>query len=387
MKFTQYFYQNLTQGYSIKESYKKAIESIKIDKEVLNLNYTSCCCNHYHFDKSDRDIRKYLHSLHKHEKKTKEYECKCEYIHPNYHDKDCEFYQQFKETLLKTKIFSNPENIVKDKDITIYYKQESTNSDDSDNNKKKHILIKEAKDKNIICCCDINIEHSEILKIVFKPEDGDYINLSSFNLNGKGKLSMKSTIKFYYDEKRSTTIIGRKKLMGKIFNNISKNGSYVFIYGEKEQEKVNFAETLCVYLSERKIIGDYKIYNITSKSNYNYMVNEIDKSIEYNKIKVNKKNVKIIKFNFPNNSDNTKYLNEIFKKYIISKYNNELYFIFIFDFVEEKDIKFTKYIEESLKGIIQKKNDEYIFNAGYNMYSAKKLFNELIKDINLIFFN
>ena len=383
VKFTQYFYQNLTQGYSIKESYKKAIESIKIDKEVLNLNYTSCCCNHYHFDKSDRDIRKYLHSLHKHEKKTKEYECKCEYIHPNYHDKDCEFYQKFKETLLKAKKFTNPENIVKDKDITIYYKQESTNSDDSDNNKKKHILIKEDKDKNIICCCDINIEHSEILKIVFKPEDGDYINLSSFNLNGKGKLSMKSTIKFYYDEKRSTTIIGRKKLMGKIFNNISKNGSYVFIYGEKEQEKVNFAETLCVYLSERKIIGDYKIYNITSKSNYNYMVNEIDKSIEYNKIKVNKKNVKIIKFNFPNNSDNTKYLNEIFKKYIIGKYNNELYFIFIFDFVEEKDIKFTKYIEESLKGIIQKKNDEYIFNAGYNMYSAKKLFNELIKDINL----
>ena len=81
VKFTQYFYQNLTQGYSIKESYKKAIESIKIDKEVLNLNYESCCCNHYHFDKSDRDIRKYLHSLHKHEKKTKEYECKCEYIH------------------------------------------------------------------------------------------------------------------------------------------------------------------------------------------------------------------------------------------------------------------------------------------------------------------
>ena len=383
VKFTQYFYQNLTQGYSIKESYKKAIESIKIDKEVLNLNYESCCCNHYHFDKSDRDIRKYLHSLHKHEKKTKEYECKCQYIHPNYHDKDCEFYQKFKETLLKAKKFSNPENIVKDKDITIYYKQESTNSDDSDNNKKKHILIKEDKDKNIICCCDINIEHSEILKIVFKPEDGDYINLSSFNLNGKGKLSMKSTIKFYYDEKRSTTIIGRKKLMGKIFNNISKNGSYVFIYGEKEQEKVNFAETLCVYLSERKIIGDYKIYNITSKSNYNYMVNEIDKSIEYNKIKVNKKNVKIIKFNFPNNSDNTKYLNEIFKKYIIGKYNNELYFIFIFDFVEEKDIKFTKYIEESLKGIIQKKNDEYIFNAGYNLYSAQKLFYKLTKDIKL----
>ena len=196
IKFSFYFYQNLIIGNSIKKSYQNAIESMKIDKEILN------------------------------------------------------------------------------------------------------ILQKKDNNKNNKNFCDIDIDYTEILKIMFKSINDDYINVSSFNLNEKGKLSFNSNIKFYYDEKKFTSILGRNGLMGKIFNNITKNGNYVFLYGEKGLEKIIFAESLCVYLCERKIINDYKIYKLNSENDFNFMINEINKTKNKKFIEYNKKNVKIIKFAF-----------------------------------------------------------------------------------------
>ena len=235
MKFTQNFYQNLIQGNNIKKSYEMSIDSMKNDKEILNMNYNSCCCNHFHHEKThcnnEKDI---LHGVHI--KKSEDCICKCNNIHPNYHDKNCKYYQILKNIIIKTK-----KSFIKEQkdNTTIYYTQKSIdnfncNSNDKiDVNQDKNIFIKEDKDKNIICCCDVGIEHSEILKIMFRSKNEEYIDLSIFNFNEKGKLSINSSIKFYFNEKKFTSTLGRKHLMSKILNHITKNGNFIFLYGEK----------------------------------------------------------------------------------------------------------------------------------------------------------
>ena len=46
--FLKYFYQYLTEGQNIEDSYYNAIKDMKLDKEILTINKNSCCCTHYH---------------------------------------------------------------------------------------------------------------------------------------------------------------------------------------------------------------------------------------------------------------------------------------------------------------------------------------------------
>jgi len=209
LKFTKYFYQKYLEGVSVKDSYEYSIETMKLNKEILNINFKSCCCQHYHESDCMFKDDKYNHNKIHTEKYIK---CKCKFIEPNYHNKECEYYKLLKSELIKGK--------------TTY--------------------IKEQKDMGIICCCgDSDIEHNEILKIIYKSKTNDYTNISSFKFNTKGKLLINSYIKLYFDKKIFLTAIGRKSLIGKIFNNISNKGNFSIIYGENGLDILD----LSVYVS------------------------------------------------------------------------------------------------------------------------------------------
>jgi len=90
--FVKYFYQNIFEGKSIEESYNKAKESLKLNKEVIKINNESCCCNHYH-DKTICLLRKNdkISDFHKHVHSKKLEKCQCNYKSCNYHNFDCEY--------------------------------------------------------------------------------------------------------------------------------------------------------------------------------------------------------------------------------------------------------------------------------------------------------
>ena len=91
--FVKYFYQNILEGKNIKESYIKAIETMKLNKEVIKLNNESCCCHHYH--KPQCSLKKDKETVHKkiHSKILEK--CQCNKKHPNYHNYDCEYCKLF----------------------------------------------------------------------------------------------------------------------------------------------------------------------------------------------------------------------------------------------------------------------------------------------------
>ena len=294
--FVKYFYENLIEGETIEKSFTKAKETMKSNPNVIYFNKNSCCCKHYH--KSECLLKNDKEEFHNRVHLKKGEKCKCKYDLYNQHDRECEYYNILIEKLSKTK------------------------------------KIKEENDKCIICCCDKEdiIEHNELEKIIYTNNNYNG-NISPFKFNKKGKLYINSTIKFYFDKDKYIFILGRKNVMGRIFNDIINNGKYSFLLGDKDLLKCYIAESLCVYLSERKIINDYEIFKINSDFDFNYMNNKIDEFLKINENSKNKlKNIIIIKFeidiNKKENKEKTfKYLSEIYTNY----FKNNNYFIFIFD--------------------------------------------------------
>ena len=171
----------------------------------------------------------------------------------------------------------------------------------------------------------------------------------------------------YFNESKFSSILGRKALMGQIFKNISKNEKYTVLYGEKGLEKVNFAESLCVYLAERYIINDYEIFRIKSEFDYNYMLDKINENIDdFDSIIFRKFNVIIIKFDFENDDISYQYLINIYKKLF---YFNNLHFIFILD---AKEIR-----------VLENININNCFKAELNKHSSRNLLKHLLNGIHL----
>ena len=158
--FTEYFYDNLIKGFTIKDSYDNAIKKMKMktNLEMTKINYKTCCCALYHESKCSW---KEWHSLHKktfYEKNEKEklYKCTCEYFQPNYHDiNNCEYYKKrFKDVINKGKV----------------------KYEEVDNNTIK------------ICCCDLSIEHNEISKIKIKSKSDNLFRCFTFSFKWKRKI-------------------------------------------------------------------------------------------------------------------------------------------------------------------------------------------------------
>ena len=153
--------------------------------------------------------------------------------------------------------------------------------------------------------------------------------------------------------------------MGKIFKNLINQGKYVILFGEKNLEKINFAESLCVYLYERKIISNYEIIRIFNENDYKYMEEKLYESYKYNnRIKI--KNSIIVKFDIENDIYNYEFLIQIYQKYLIENNENNFYFIFIFDTKDEKaqdnEIRKETFINYFIKKIKEEHNKKLIFN-------------------------
>ena len=283
--FTEYFYENLIEGHTIKDSYDNAIRKMKINPEVAKINYKTCCCDHYHESNCSGEDLHYLHQKTSKEVNKNKKLCTCEYYQPNYHNKNnCEY---FKEIL---------QDAINEGEI----KFENVENDPN--------TIK-------ICCCDLSIEHNEISKIKRGPELSNYLDVSPFSLNGKGKLIINSNLCYYYEDEKFSSILGRKSLMGKIFENLSNNGKYIILFGEKHLGKVVFSESFCVFLYERRIINSHKIFYINSEIDFNYMINKISK-LKENKIN-NKKNIQIIKFVHSDDINNFVNLIDIYQNFLL----------------------------------------------------------------------
>ena len=105
--FVKYFYQNLIEGQTIKNSYENAIKSMKLDKEVTSLNKNSCCCNHYHKPSCPLREDYYKKNVHSQLHIQKLKKCKCKYEKPNYHDEECEYYKTLKKQVKSINIQDN----------------------------------------------------------------------------------------------------------------------------------------------------------------------------------------------------------------------------------------------------------------------------------------
>ena len=333
--FTELFYQNLIEGHSIIKSFENARDAMKNEDEVKNINYKSTCDTHFHEKNHNSNLIKFIKSKN----------CNCRFnLKPNHHHKDCEYYKNFKSKIKDAK--------------------------------------EEKIDENIygICCCDLSIEHSEILKIKHRSKNENilYGNISSYKFIEKGKIFINSTIRYYFDQKKFIAIKGRKGIISRVFNSITKKEKFCVLFGEKGYGKLDFAESLCVYLYERKIINNYEIFRINSKEDLNDMKNQINEYIESKKSKLlDKKNVIIIKFDNGNDDIIFDYLMEIYTNFCNKEFSNKLYFIFIFN-TKEKGEDAT---EEFIKGISEKKfNKELKLKIDENLFYAKpdkKYYNEL----------
>ena len=228
--------------------------------------------------------------------------------------------------------------------------------------------------------------NSKILSIVPNPEkEIGKLNLysskitdsyiSPFKFIGDGEISVNENVKINFNTQKYKSIIGRTPIITHVIkelNNKNEDNPFTIIYGKKGMEKLDFAESLCVYLFERKIIINYEIFNefefgdnileiIESK------INEMQKYAKY----LQKKVIIIIKI-----EENEDLIERIKNRF--SNFNN-CYFIIVID---KEDIK--PEIKKNFKN----------FNALLDRFNAELLFKELYisygrsgNDLNTVIFN
>ena len=78
--------------------------------------------------------------------------------------------------------------------------------------------------------------------------------------------------------------------MAKIYENIKNKKRYFILFGENDLRKIDFIESLCIFLCERKVIKSYEIFRIFSEIDYKYTVNKLEKEIEFDEFFGNEKN-------------------------------------------------------------------------------------------------
>ena len=206
---------------------------------------------------------------------------------------------------------------------------------------------------------------SEIDKLQIFPKSDNF--LSPYAFNGKGKLSINAHVKIQFDSKKYRSMIGRNEIIMKVLENINSNkynqDNILIVYGSKGSEKLDFMESLGVYLFERKIIYNYEIYNES----------EIDGDIiEKIKIKIDKyqqivKNEKkkyiiIIQIEEKYGLENT--LNKI---EAICNNNEFFYFIILIDNI--KMITKNKY--NCFSALLKKDDASELFNELLSYYGYK----------------
>ena len=353
--FVKFFYFFLLEGNSIKESYDKAINIMKIDKEVIHLNSNGCCCNHYHKNECKFKGVSEKKKIHENFHSFKSEYCHCKQEESHYHYDNCDYIKKILESYQKD---------MKE--------------------------IKKKDDLNIICCCDTNIKHNEITKTLYKSAVGKNGNIFPFKYKERGKTFVNSQLKLNFDGNKFDYIVGRKNIIGRIFDKIN-NEKFIILFGEKDLAKMNFSESLCEYLHERKIINDYKIFRIKNEWDFNFIKDKIFYPKIDNSFKsCRKKNVVIIRFDIEEDTIGFKLFSEIFTKF----YNNcinQFFFIFIFNTKDsnemidrkDKEEKFWTKMKNNIDKNIKEDINKYIYYIGININLSLNVINNFLKGKNI----
>ena len=288
-KFTEYFFDNLiNKNNTIKNSFDKAKDKVKIDRMIQFSKVNNCCCDHIHEKNCCHDEY--------HEK-----QCDCKYDEHNIHKKNCEFLKLLEknkdEVGNKFTITSYKNYYVKvcccgyKTSLKEYYENVINNNDNGDDAKLE--INGEIFEE---------IPHNEYLKFILKQRDED-----DDKIIFKDNKKVNSIINDNYgvpnfDEKKTFSVIGRRKEMKEIsdiINNNSGNSSqFIIISGAKEIGKQNFVESLCVHLLERKIIqSSSNVIDIENENNINKIENEIS-YLKNNKNFKDNKYVIVIKISY-----------------------------------------------------------------------------------------
>ena len=220
--FTKIFYKYLCEGHTIKDSYDEALKLLREDKKIKITNYKSSCHTHIHLInlKKEEDNRKEgsqgeINCKSKYEEihDEKSVLCHCRYKKPNYHHKNCCYFNSFKEKI------PNIEGKIKEIEKDIY----------------------------AICCCDLNYEHDEREKIKYQQPNSFYSDISPFKFNEKGNILINSFFRYNFDKNKWIAIKGRQSLMGRIINSINTDENFAVFFGEKGLLKLD-SLNLCVFI-------------------------------------------------------------------------------------------------------------------------------------------
>ena len=359
VKFTKYFYEELFEGHSIQECYETSIKKLKCDINILSYGIDRCCCYHFH----DNQCKEGSYHKKTSELKKKEFHkkfhnnCNCKKEENHTHNKDC--------TLIPSILKKKEEG----------YKVEELNNEFK------------------ICCCNCDITHNEILKFKFSGfekknlDDNDKEKLKGINLfkyNIKGEININKNVCVDFMASKYKSIIGRKKCVQEIFKCISENkNKCIVLYGQKGLRKRNFAESVCVYLIERKIIDKHEIYILESGMDYKNMKNKIE---SYEKQNSNERSVKIIKFI---DIENLARLNqEIIKIKTYFKDYQNLYFMILYDLDDNQDNFNDKDKFNDVRYLNAKiENPFFVINYFYQLYTSsyKEIGDGLKIELNKIY--
>ena len=236
--------------------------------------------------------------------------------------------------------------------------------------------IKKLKCDTKMSSYGLDIANNEILKIKFSglenknPDNNNKEKINGINLfkyNIKGEININKNVCVDFMASKYKSIIGRKKCVQEIFKCISENkNKCIVLYGQKGLRKRNFAESVCVYLIERKIIDKHEIYILESGMDYKNMKNKIE---SYEKQNSNERSVKIIKFI---DIENLARLNqEIIKIKTYFKDYQNLYFMILYDLDDNQDNFNDKDKFNDVRYLNAKiENPFFVINYFYKLYTS-----------------
>ena len=163
----------------------------------------------------------------------------------------------------------------------------------------------------------------EINKIMLYESEKKLINLINlFESNNIGELKTNKNVIKNFDSKKYISIIGRTNKIKKVLEDLkNKKNQFLIIYS-KSTDKLSFAESLCVYLFERKKIDGYKMFN--ELENFRDYINYIESEIKKYKQNCNLTINKIIVIKIKEEEQILK-IKEKFNKY------KQFYFIILID--------------------------------------------------------
>ena len=269
IKFSANFYSELIKGNNIFDAFYKTKQLVELDKEKDKFQLKKCCCNHWHDQKICPLIKniKAFHSLY-HIKK-----CDCEYEEYNIHEENCAFIENIKRNKGENNFYFEKYNNNTFKICCICCKP-------SDNKSNEKML-----------------PHGESFKFILKQKNPGEKQVI-FKFKKEGKLNKNKNIYIMNDKDvfKNFSIVGRRIQVKRIYDIITEKNNihFIILHGNVGVGKENFAESVCIYLFERKIINGYwMIYIKESKEElYNRVMdlNHIDQNSDVKYIVVVKIN-------------------------------------------------------------------------------------------------